>query len=323
MKRALILGVGGQDGSYLADILLERGYEVAGFHRHSSYDNLARIAHCRHRVKLYRGDVIDRGSVRRALGDFHPDEIYNVADQDNVGWSEYAPVYQNMVTARAVENLLEDVGNGWFNLRACHARVFVPLSVTMFGTAPPPQSEASPIEPRSPYAEEKAVAWVYAKRWRALGVHVSCAVLCNHDSPRRGRDYLLQSICRQAVEVARGLRHKVVVGSISQRVDIGYARDYMEAAVDMLQLPDPDDYMIGTGTAEQIGEMVGRALNEAGVPIDRVLGSVRVDASLAPGLQPTYIADTTKAHTDFGFKPKHSVGDLIKMLVRHHQEQIK
>ena len=317
-KRSLILGIGGQDGSFLADVLLARGDEVAGFYRHSSYDNLARISHVRDRVKLYRGDLLESDSVHYAVRDFLPDEIYNVADQDSPAWSQVCPKYQRAVTCDAVDDLLAYCS-------ARPVRVFQPLSATMFGNAPPPQNETTPCSPKSPYAQEKASAWAACKTFRARGLHVSCGIMFNHDSPRRAPGYLLQDVCRQAVAVARGKLEAVTVDPLDTRVDVGYAREYMEAAVRMLSLAEPDDFCVGTGTAWTVGLMAKMALIKA-------LGSeryakengddlIRMDPARAAAPQPFYRADIAKARAAFGFAPKVGPGELIKMLVDHFRGQ--
>lgn len=316
-KRSLILGAGGQDGSFLADILLARGDTVAGLHRHSSVDNLARVAHCRDRLKLYRGDLLESDSVHHAVRDFLPDEIYNVADQDNVGWSHVCPKYQRAVTCDAVDDLL-------VYCSARPVRVFQPLSCTMFGNAPPPQNEETPLDPKSPYAAWKAAAWQVCQKHRERGVWVSCGIMFNHDSPRRAPGYLLQDVCRQAVAVARGKLDAVTVGSLDVRVDVGCAKEYMEAAVKMLSLPEPGDYCIGTGTAWQILGFAHHALEcalDRGIHIDDAGAYVRVDPARASGPQPSYRADVAKALAAFGFAPKVGPGELIEMLVDHFRGQ--
>lgn len=249
MKRALVLGIGGQDGSYLADILLDRGYEVHGFYRRSSVDNLQRVHHLlgdEPKIKLHRGDLCDASSVLRTLTDVEPDEIYNVADQDHVGWSGAVPRYNLDVTAGAVANLLETVR------QICpQARVYQPASSTVFeglkGSSIFSLSESSPVNPLSVYACAKACAYYLARYYRQVhGLWVCTAILFNHDSPRRGGDYLLQHICRQAVGLSTECSREIRVGDPEAVVDVGYAGDYMRDVCDLMQLEEPDDFIVAS-----------------------------------------------------------------------------
>lgn len=319
MTRALILGIGGQDGSYLMDELLARGREVAGFYRHSSVDNLVRIAHRPDSVKLYRGDVTDLGSVRAVVEDFRPDEIYNVADQDRVDWSRDAPDYQRRVTFEAVRDLVR-----WLEHRPGHARVkvFQPISCTVFGPAPPPQNEAADADPAgttSPYALNKLKAWHACRAARAEGVRVWCGVMFNHDSPRRAPGYVLQDVCRQAVDFMAGRTEGITVRTLAARVDVGSAKEYMAGVVDMLDRTEPGDYCLGTGTAWSVGEMLAYALDRAGcmAPHLVVRDSVR-ESHPAAGLPgPVYQADIGKARRDFGFEPTRGPMAVIGEVVEH------
>lgn len=323
-KTSLILGVGGQDGSYLADILLARGDTVHGLHRHSSVDNLTRIAHCRDRIKLHPGDVTDALALHRVIDEVGPDEVYNVADQDNVGWSRKVPSAQMAVTLRGVGNVLEAVQQCQERRTGNPIAVFQPVSCTMFGSAPPPQNEATPLAPASPYAAAKAAAHLLCRHYRRdLGVAVSCGIMFNHDSPRRAPGYLLQDVCRQALRHYRdrqGTDRRIVVGSLDTRVDVGHAREYMGAAVKMLQQDIPDDYCIGTGEAWTIRRLLAHALATVGYDNEdarqRILSEdVREDpVRLTPGA-PSYRADITKARGAFGFSPS-GPGTVIADILR-------
>ena len=315
-KRSLVFGPG-QDGSYLVDLLLERGDTVHVFHRHSSVDNLARIRHCLDRVTLHRGDVTDLDSVQTAVNKADPHEIYNVADQDNIAWSFAAPDYQRRVTHGGARHVMMAAVKHNRDIR-----VFQPLSCTMFGNAPPPQDEYAPVDPKSPYAREKSLVWNLVRSYRDKGLFVAAGIMFNHDSPRRAPGYLLQSVCSQAVEVAAGRREKVTVGHPDARVDVGYARDYMTAAIAMLKRDVPDDYCVGTGEARSVRLMVDWALNCAGFgPTKENAGRIGVDEAIAPGPQPTYRANVDKARRVLGWEPTTDVGSLINMLVRHFQQE--
>lgn len=313
--KVLILGIGGQDGSYLAEQLLEVGVTVHGLYRRSSVDNLQRIAHIRDQVQLHPGDLTDSASLRRVLETARPDEIYNAADQDHVGFSFTTPEQSLDVTANGVVRLLEAVRQF-----VPTARVFQPISATMFGDALPLQNEQTLLNPQSPYACAKAAAYHLARYYRQVhGMFVSTAILYNHDSPRRGGGYLLQKIARGVVQVARGKSEALQLdGDLSLHVDIGYAGDFMRAIPQILRLSQPDDFVIGTGTSYTIRELVTAACHAAGVP-DEVQGKPSFDR---PGPQSTLVSDIRKAQTTFGFKPGLTGQELVAMLVRHHLEQL-
>lgn len=263
MKRALIFGVGGQDGSYLAELLLSKGYEVHGTVRRSSYDNIARVAHVRDRLTLHRCELTDAGSIHAAIYHSRADEIYNMADQDEVGWSKDTPGYSVGVTYGGPAVILEFLRHSsWAN----HAKFFQPISSTVFGPTAAPQDESTPLNPGSPYACAKAAAWLLCKHYRREhGVFVSCGVFFNHDSPRRGPGYLLQQIARQAVAVARGERNRVELTGPDSYVDVGWAPDYVDAAWRTLQQDAPDDYVIGTECALKVSEHCRTALMHLGL----------------------------------------------------------
>lgn len=312
-KRALITGIGGQDGSYMADLLLAKGYEVHGLHRHSSVDNLRRLreAGTIDRVTLHRGDVTDWVSLFDTVWKSQPDEVYHLADQDNVGWSRAAPSYQLRVTGMAVRDLLEICSK-------FPAKLFVPLSATMFGSSPPPQNEEAFIDPQSPYATSKVAAWLDCEDFRERGLHVVCGIMFNHDSPRRNEGYLLGRIAKQAVELARGERARIKIGNPSTVVDIGFAGDFMDIAWRLMQLPQPDDYCVGTGQGVAIRELICQAVYRAG---GRWEGEhqIEVDPDYAE-VQPTLVADTTKLKKALGWHPDSkdlNAISIVKMLVDH------
>lgn len=285
MKRALIFGIGGMDGSYLADLLLAKGYQVYGTYRHSSVDNLARIVHCHSHVNLIPADIVDFHSVFSAVVQAEPDEIYNMADQDHVGYSTCVPLPQLEVTAGGCINVVEAARL----YRPSKVRVFQPLSATMFGNAPPPQDENTPFDPQSPYACAKVAAHYICHYYRRThGLFVATAIFFNHDSPRRGPGYLLQRI-------ARGEK---LTGSFDTLVDIGYAGEYVQAAWQILQLAEPMDFVIGTGTPYRIGDL----LSDHPVSVS--------PAEWQEGL----IAFTNKARTTFGFNPNHAAKSVLCMI---------
>lgn len=306
MRRALILGVGGQDGSYLADILLERGYEVYGLYRRSSTNNLSRINHIKDRIVLFQGDLLDPISIIEAINTSQPHEIYNVADQDHVGWSHNVPFYNYQVTFAAVGNLFELI------LRlAPEAKVFQPVSATMFEGQEVAQTEESKITPRSPYACAKAGAFFLAQHYRRrFNLFISTGILYNHDSPRRGPEYLLQRIASQAKDVRSGKLDMIYLWDLDGLVDIGYAREYMEGAVSMLQLAEPDDFILATGAPKIVLEVAAAALRAVKSSPDLIkeTGKDRMEGYL--------VGNITKARKTFGFEPKHNAESLVRALIR-------
>jgi GDPmannose 4,6-dehydratase len=308
MKKALITGVTGQDGSYLADILLDQGYEVHGTHRRVSTGNLQNVEHLRDNVEfhLHRMDLQDPWSIERVVRDVRPDELYHMADQDNVGWSFDVPWLSHDVTARGVALVL-----GAVLVHAPEARVFVPCSATVFGDAPPPQDEETRFLPQSPYAVGKVSAYYWAEYYRRVhGLHVTTGIMYNHDSPRRTGDYLLHKICRAAA-----LGGSVELGNPYQRVDIGYAREYMEmVAGSLIHYKDPDVYVVGTGDAYAIGDMVSYARKKVETSM-----VVRWDHPDRPGPEPTLKAGPLKLRKAVGWNPKVSVFGVIDMLVDHYR----
>ena len=308
--RALIIGIGGQDGSYLADVLLERGYEVAGIYRHSSVDNLQRIKHIKDKVTLYPGDLLDTTTTIRTLKDYQPDEVYNEADQDNVPWSHNVPGISCDVTAGAVGKLLESVYQTNKDIK-----VFQPLSATMFATGNLTQNEQTRFNPQSPYACGKVAAYYLCRYYRETkDMFVATAIFFNHDSPRRSEDYLLNKICNSVVRMAKGEQDMLYLGNLATQVDIGFAWEYMVAAHSIMQCEVPDDFVIGTGVGHTIEEWVATACKVA-----KLDGRCRVGMDTKyyrPGLTPYSVADITKAYRTFGFNPQYQMKELVEVLVR-------
>lgn len=322
-KRALILGVGGQDGSYLAERLLELDYDVFGLYRRSSVDNLWRIRHLLESTSkltmLYKGDLLDQHSIREALVDCAPDEIYNLADQDDEGWSYSVPEYNLAVTVGAVGSLLEMVlglvRQG--GVLPPSVRVLQPVSAKMFGDAAPPQNERTTLNPMSPYACAKAHAYHLAGYYREVhGLFVSTAILYNHDSPRRGPGYLLQTICRRAVDVAAGRAKNLAIGDPDAIVDIGYAGDYVEGMRLILNYHTPDDFIIASGQSVSVRSLAMEALRVAGIPSSLVENLiVKEDGYRRPGPPQILIGDCSEAGSLLGYCPKVNHTDLIEMII--------
>lgn len=319
--KALILGVTGQDGSYLAEILLEKGYEVHGLYRRSSTDNLGRIKHLEGKITLHKGDLADISSIEKAILASDCDVIYNVADQDSVPWSYETPGYSMDVTAGAVAKILEAVKQINKGIR-----FFQPCSAMVFGDAPAPQNEETRFNPLSPYAVAKASAYYIARYYRQVhGMFVSTAILYNHDSPRRSEEYLLHKICYSAVRIARGKQTKIKLGDLDAIVDIGYARDYMETVVSIMEHNKPDDFVVGHGTGKTIRDLVFFALSMAGIstsPSTDIEDFVEIDPGFKrPGKPQTLIADTKKLGREIGYS-YHLAAYTIQKIIEKAQEEM-
>ena len=317
MKKALILGVTGQDGSYLADILLEKGYEVHGMVRRSATGNTRNIEHLirdpevlNHRFFLCRGDLADPTSLHRIIGSTRPDEIYNEADQDHVSWSYDMVGYSLDITGAAVGRILEII-------REVDPRIrfFQPCSSNMFGmTESLTQDESTPFNPQSPYACAKVMAYHLTRYYRSVfGIHASTAILYNHESPRRTPEYVTRKVTQSVARIARGRQDSLVLGDLSARIDWGYAREYMETAWRILQLDRPDDFVIATGEAHSVKEWVDEAFSVAGLDPG---SCVKTDPALIrPGRTSTLVGDTRKAKKAFGFSPRVKFRELVRLMV--------
>ena len=259
MKRALISGITGQDGSYLAELLLAKGYEVHGIIRRSSSFNTGRIDPFFDRLHLHHGDMIDGGSLRRLVGDVQPDEVYNLAAQSHVRVSFDEPEYTHNVNALGTLRLLEacrDMGP---------IRFYQASSSEMFGSSPAPQNEKTPFHPRSPYGVSKLAAHWYARHYReAHGMFVACGILFNHESPRRGETFVTRKITRA---LGRGDK-TIALGNLDARRDWGFAGDYVEAMWRMLQLREPVDCVVASGLSHTVREWLDEACRVSGRTIE-------------------------------------------------------
>lgn len=317
MKKALILGVTGQDGSYLAEILLEKGYEVHGVVRRSATGNTRNIDHliidskmfnCR--FFLHRGDLADPTSLYRIVNSIRPHEIYNEADQDHVSWSYDMVGYSVDITGTAVGRILEIIRQIDTSIR-----YFQPCTSNMFGlTESVMQNEATPFNPQSPYACAKAMAFYLVRYYRnAFGIFASTAILYNHESPRRMPEYVTRKITQAVARIVCGKQDKLILGDTSAYIDWGYAREYMEAAWQILQLDKPDDFVIATGEAHSVKEWVEKAFFVVNLKPNNY---VTIDPKL---LRPTktsaLIGDIAKAKKIFGFDPKVKFEKLVNLMV--------
>jgi len=317
MKRALILGVTGQDGSYLAEVLLEKGYEVHGMVRRSATGNTRNIDHLiqdkelfNRRFFLCRGDLADATSLYRNIMKIKPDEIYNEADQDHVSWSYDMVDYSADITGSAVGRLLEII-------RQVNPaiRYFQPCTSNMFGkTDTPVQTETTPFNPQSPYACAKVLSYYLTRYYRdAFGIFASTAILYNHESPRRTEEYVTRKITKSVARIVCGKQDKLVLGDLSAQIDWGYSREYMEAAWRMLQLDKPDDFIIATGEAHSVKEFVEEAFAVVHLEPEKYLST---DAKLIrPTKTSILVGDIGKARKRFGFDPKVKFKELVKLMV--------
>jgi GDPmannose 4,6-dehydratase len=252
MKKALIFGITGQDGSYLSELLLEKGYEVHGVMRRSSSFNTGRIDHIFDKVHLHYGDLADSLSIVKLVHDINPDEIYNLAAMSHVKVSFDIPKYSRDVVALGALEIFE----------ACHilgskAKIYNASSSEMFGATPPPQSETSPFNPRSPYAAAKLYSYHMANNYRdGYGMFICNGILFNHESPRRGETFVTRKITRALGRIAMGVQKELRLGNLDAKRDWGHAKDYVRAMWEMLQMEKPDNYVVATGESHSIREFL-------------------------------------------------------------------
>jgi GDPmannose 4,6-dehydratase len=326
-KKALITGITGQDGSYLAELLLEKGYEVHGLVRRSSSFNTWRIDHVRDRLALHYGDLVDQNSLVRTLQSIAPDEAYNLAAQSHVKVSFEMPEYTANVTALGVMRLLDAVREAGLK-----TRVYQAGSSEMFGLVQEnPQRETTPFHPRSPYGVSKVFGhWIAVNYREGYGMHVSNGILFNHESPRRGENFVTRKITMGLAAIKEGRARELRLGNLEAKRDWGHARDYVEGMHAILQADKPDDFVLATGETRSVREFVelafaevgrniewrGKGIEETGV--DRKTGKalVRIDPTyFRPTEVDLLIGDCSKARAKLGWKPKTSFAQLVKEMV--------
>lgn len=313
-SRALILGVTGQDGNYLARHLINDGYEVHGLARQTSHDNLGRIRDLLDYklMTLHLGDVLDTGSLVRVLAEVKPHEIYNEADQDHVGYSFKTPEYSTQVTIAAVTKLFEAVRTATWCDNYQTVRVFQPVSATMFGDAEPSQTEDTPLNPLSPYACGKAAAYHLSRMYRTVyGMWISTAILYNHDSPVRNPGYFLQKVCRHALKIkATGVVEPLDLDYPDALIDIGSAYEYMRAAILINRDVTPTDYVVASGNCPSAKRWVKEVYSQCGLTQDQLVLRQGVIPS-RPGPSPCLIGDVTKIGQCLGWRPKLTPRELV------------
>jgi GDPmannose 4,6-dehydratase len=310
-KSALITGITGQDGSYLAELLLEKGYDVHGMVRRSSTEKFDRIEHLRHRITLHQGDLLDHRSLTDALKASQPDEIYNLAAMSFVAVSWIQPTLTAEFTGVGVTRMLEAMRE------VCpEARFYQASSSEMFGKVREvPQNEDTPFYPRSPYGVAKAYGHFITVNYReSYDLHATSGILFNHESARRGLEFVTRKITWHAAAIKLGLQDELRLGNLDARRDWGYAKDYVEAMWLMLQQDRADDYVIATGETHSVRECVQVAFDQAGVE-DWERFVVIDPAFVRPAEVELLIGDSAKAKRDLGWEPQTSFEQLIRLMV--------
>ncbi len=328
MKKALITGVTGQDGSYLAELLISKGYEVHGIIRRASNFNTGRIDHLyldphnpASKLFLHYGDLGDGTVIRRILEKVSPDEVYNLGAQSHVKVSFEEPEYTADIVATGTLRLLEALRD-YIEINKKQVRIYQAGSSEMFGAANPPQSEKTTFYPRSPYAVSKVAAHWYGVNYReAYKMFISNGILFNHESPRRGETFVTRKITRAAGRIKCGLQKKLYLGNLAAKRDWGFAGDYVEAMWLMLQQNQPDDYVIATGEAHSVQEFVEAVFNHLELDWKKY---VEVDQRYFRPSEVDYLlGDPSKAQKALNWKPKVSFDDLVKMMVESDLELAK
>jgi GDPmannose 4,6-dehydratase len=323
-KKALIFGITGQDGSFLAEFLLEKRYQVHGVVRRASTFNTGRLAgiyadpHEQTNLFLHYGDVTDSSGIRHIIEKVRPDEIYNLAAQSHVRVSFDQPEYTADVVAIGALRLLEAYRDHVANTGR-QVRFYQAGSSEMFGAAPPPQNESTPFYPRSPYAVSKAAAHWYAVNYReSYGLFISNGILFNHESERRGETFVTRKITRALGRIKAGLQEKLFLGNLDARRDWGYAGDYVEAMWLMLNAPEPGDYVVGTRESHSVREFLDVAAGFLELDWTKF---VEIDHRYFRPIEPNDLrSDPSKIERELGWRPKVSFEGLVQLMTEHDLE---
>ena len=310
MPRALITGITGQDGSYLAEFLLAKGYEVVGMVRRTSHHSYERIEPLLDSIRIVTADLLDQHSLTEVVRDVRPDEVYNLAAQSYVPTSFSQPVLTGEFTALGVTRILEAV-------RLAHpaARFYQASSSEMFGKVQQtPQNEGTPYYPRSPYGVAKVYGhWITVNYRESYGLYAVSGILFNHESPRRGVEFVTRKVTDGVARIKLGLSKTLQLGNLDAKRDWGFAGDYVDAMWRMLQQPTPQDYVIGTGTTHSVRDLVELAFVHAGLDWkDHVVTDPR---HMRPAEVDLLIADPSKARRELGWSPQVDFGTLVRMMV--------
>ncbi len=312
MPTALITGITGQDGSYLAEFLLDKGYSVVGIVRRTSHDSYERIGHLLDRVRIVPADLLDQHSLTSVIRDVRPDEIYNLAAQSFVPTSWNQPVLTGEFTALGVTRILEAV-------RLAHpkARFYQASSSEMFGKVQhTPQNEATPFYPRSPYGVAKVYGhWITVNYRESYGIFAVSGILFNHESPRRGLEFVTRKVSDGVARIKLGMAKQLPLGNLDAKRDWGFALDYVDAMWRMLQRPAPEDFVVGTGVMHSVRDLVRVAFEHVGLDWERY---VTLDpAQVRPAEVDHLQADAAKARKLLGWEPTVSFEGLVRMMVDH------
>ena len=327
MKRALVTGITGQDGSYMLELLLSKGYEVFGLERRSSQRNRKNFEHVADKIRILSGDLLDQASLWRALLEARPDEVYNLASQSFVPESWSQPVYTGQVTGLGAAQMLEAI-------REVNPKIkfYQASSSEMFGKVQEtPQTEKTPFYPRSPYGVAKLYAhWITVNYRESHNMFTASGILFNHESPRRGLEFVTRKITHTAAKIKLGLANELLLGNLNAKRDWGFAGDYVEAMWLMLQQEKAQDYVIATGETHTVREFVEFAFKEAGMDlvwegsgIDEIGKDVRTNRIVVridpkffrPAEVQLLIGDSSKARKELNWKPKVSLPELVQMMV--------
>ncbi len=317
-KRALITGVTGQDGSYLAEWLLEKGYDVFGLVRRASTEKFERIAHLMDTIEIVSGDLLDQNSLAHALSDVRPQEVYNLAAQSFVPTSWNQPLLTGEITGLGVTRLLEAI-----KMVDPTIRFYQASSSEMFGKVREvPQTEKTPFYPRSPYGVAKVYGhWITINYRESYNIFACSGILFNHESPRRGMEFVTRKISYTVAKIKLGFAHELRLGNLQSKRDWGFAGDYVKAMWLMLQQPDPDDYVICTGETHSVEEAVEIAFSHVDLDWHDY---VKTDPRFfRPAEVDLLVGDSSKARATLGWKPEVTFHKLITMMVDHDLDMLK
>jgi GDPmannose 4,6-dehydratase len=317
-KRALITGITGQDGSYLAEFLLQKGYEVFGLVRRTSTLNFERIRHIQDQLRLVSGDMLDQTSLTQTLNEIRPQEVYNLAAQSFVQTSWNQPVFTGDVTALGVTRLLDAI-------RAVDAtmRFYQASSSEMFGKVlEVPQRETTPFYPRSPYGVAKVYGhWITVNYRESYNLHATSGILFNHESPRRGLEFVTRKVSYNVARIKLGLTHELRVGNLDAQRDWGFAGDYVQAMWLMLQQESPDDYVIATGQTHSVEKLLNVAFST--VDLDWKQYTVQDEKFMRPAEVDLLVGDPSKAGAHLGWEPQVTFEQLVQMMVESDLKLLK
>src|SRR5271170_456902 len=317
-KRALITGITGQDGSYLAELLLDKGYEVIGLIRRSSTLTIERISHIQDQITLVSGDLVDEVSLINVLRDYRPAEVYNLAAQSFVQTSWTQPVLTGEITALGVTRILDAI-----RIVDPEIRFYQASSSEMFGRVRSvPQDEDTAFYPRSPYGVAKVYGhWITVNYRESYGLHASSGILFNHESPRRGLEFVTRKVTHGVARIKAGIDEKLALGNLDAQRDWGYAADYVRAMWMMLQQDHPDDYVVATGETHAVRELCSVAFGAAGLDWEQ---HVVIDEKfLRPAEVDLLVGDPTKAHSVLGWRPEVDFPSLVSMMVEADMDLVR